>query len=117
MENRKEEIRVNWRTAVLLEDSDAAVWGHVCRIGKGRAVVRMDRNLSSGLRCRLVLALPKNDVAEPNCFVEADCIVSDSVHSMMQFHVTLDWLEMKGNGETLLQERLNAHKRMWVAAW
>lgn len=111
-----EEVRVSWRAAVLPRDGSPAIFGHLCRVGQSRAVVRMDRNLAPGQRCSLVMLLPKSDVDEPNRFVEADCIVSDVLHSRMQFHITLDWQELKGDGSELLQQRFGMHRQMWFAA-
>ena len=110
-------VRVSWRAAVLPGNGGAAMYGHLCRISKSKAVVRMDHNLSPGQRCNLVLMLPKRDASEPNHFVEGNCTVTATVLARMQFHVTFEWSEIKGNGETLLQERLGLHKQMWSAAY
>lgn len=110
------EVRVSWRAAVLLRDGSPAIYGHLCRVGLSRAVVRMDHNLAVGQRCALVMLLPKKDADEPSRFVEADCTISHVLHSRMQFHLTLEWQALKGDGADLLQERLGMHSQMWLAA-
>jgi hypothetical protein len=109
-----EGVRINWRAAVLPNDGKAAIYGRLYRLSKSKAEVLMDRNLMPGYRCNLVLMLPKSDPDEAHQFIEGRSVVSAAVLSSMQFRITLDWLEMKGNGETLLQERLSMHRQMWV---
>lgn len=112
-----DEVRVSWRAAVMPGNGGQVIHGYLCKIGKSMAVVRMDHNLPPGLHCMLVLLLPKNSVDEPARFVEARCIVSAVVLAQMQFHITFDWLEMKGDGEHMLQQKLGVHRRVWAEGW
>lgn len=111
MEN--EEIRVNWRAAIVPLDGNRAVYGHLSTVGKRRAVVKLDHNLMPGYRCNLALMLPKNTPDEMPQYIEGRGVVAASVHSATQFHITLDWLELKGNGESLLREHIGKYREVW----
>jgi hypothetical protein len=110
----EEEVRVNWRAAVVPANGGNPVFGYANKLGKSRATVRMDRNLPLGCQCELVLMLPKASVDAPNIFVEGESVVSASVLSEMQFHITFDWVELKGSGGALLAARLGKQKQLWA---
>jgi hypothetical protein len=111
----EEDIRVNWRAAIVPGGDERPIYGRVSSLGRKQIVVKTDYNLMPGLRCNLALMLPKYRADEPVQYIEGRCVVAISVLSAVstQFHLTLDVLEMQGNGQALLEERIKKYKEVW----
>jgi hypothetical protein len=111
----EEDIRVNWRAAIVPEDSTPPIYGRLSKLGRKRMEVRTDHNLMPGYRCNLALMLPKYRADEPVQYVEARCVVAISMLSAVssQFHLTLDVTEMRGDGDMLLEDRIKKYKEVW----
>lgn len=109
-----EDIRVNWRATIIVQGNGARViHGRLDRLGKGRVVIGADHNLSPGCRCYLALMLPKCSPNAASQIIQGRGVVSTSVLSSMQFHITLERLELEGNGEALLEEHIRMHGKRW----
>lgn len=108
-----DDIRVNWRAALLLDNGSQLVLGRLKRLGRGKAVVRADRNLRPGCRCDLALMLPKQSPDEPDRVVAGRGVVAHSILSSMQFHITLDRIELDGNGEAMVDEQIRQYGMVW----
>lgn len=108
-----EGIRVNWRAAIVLDNGKQVVHGRLQRLGKRRIVVGADCNLKPGYRCDLALMLPKLRPEEPDRIVEGRGVIALSVLSSMQFHITLERIELEGNGDALLNEHIMLHGKTW----
>src|SRR5512146_2645609 len=111
-----EGMRVNWRAAVVPLNGERAIYGRLSRLCRNRAVVVLDHNLPRGHRCNLALMLPKDSPSAPNRFVEGRGEVSATALSSMQFHITVKWLELDGEGVTLLEEQFRRHVHVWGKA-
>lgn len=109
----EEDICVDWRAAILLDNGRQVVHGRLRRLGRGRVVVRTDYNLKSGCRCDLALMLPKSRPEEPDRIVEGRGVVAHSVMSSMQFHITLERLELDGRGDQIVDEHIRIHGKVW----
>ena len=105
-----EEIAVNWRAAIFSSEGAPPIYGRVSKIGKGGAVVKVDHNLLPGHQCSLAVQLPKSKPDEAMQLVEGYGVVLVSVLSSAQFHVTLQSLQIKGNGKALLDEQIRKYK-------
>lgn len=108
-----EEIRVGWRAAIVPLSGDKVVHGRLSKVGKHKAVVKADSNLPPGHRCELALMLPKSSPDEVAQFIEGRGVVTTSVLSAQQFHITLDWVELRGNSESLLREHIGKYREIW----
>ncbi|HZW26058.1 MAG TPA: hypothetical protein VFF26_11290 [Gallionella sp.] len=109
----EEDICVDWRAAILLDNGRRVVHGRLRRLGRGKAVVRADCNLKPGYRCNLALMLPKSRPEEPDRIVEGRGVVAYSVMSSMQFHITLERLELDGRGNEMVDEHIRLHGKVW----
>lgn len=109
----EEDIRVNWRAAILLDDGRQVVHGRLKRLGRGKVVVRTDCNVKPGRRCDLALLLPKSRPEEPDRVVEGRGVVALSVMSSMQFHVTLERIELDGCGDAMVDEHIRMYGQVW----
>ncbi|MFA6014796.1 MAG: hypothetical protein WC742_06980 [Gallionellaceae bacterium] len=107
------EIRVSWRAAIVPLSGNTIVHGRLSMLGKRKAVVKADRNLPPGHRCELALMLPKNSPDDVVQFIEGRGVVTRSVLSAEQFHITLDWVELRGNSESLLKEYIGKYRALW----
>lgn len=111
-----EGIRVNWRAALLAENGQRTIHGRLIRLFKSRMVVEADQNLPSGYPCRVVLMYPKNRKDEADQFIEGSCVVANSVMSAMRIHITLERVQVQGEGEILLNKHIDKHNAMWKRA-
>lgn len=111
----EEDVRVNWRAALVPEDHTPPIYGRLSKLGRRRMEVRVDHNLMPGYRFNLALMLPRYRADEPVQYVEARCVVAISMLSAVtsQFHLTVDVTEMMGNGDALLEERIKKYKEVW----
>ncbi|HEX5339157.1 MAG TPA: hypothetical protein VFW53_12035 [Gallionella sp.] len=109
----EEGIRATWRAAVVPGNSEQPVYGNLSWIGRRSAVVRMDHNLAAGQRCTLALMLPKHKAGMQPRFIEGSGVISLSVVRSMQFHITIDPLNLSGNGVDLLEEQIRLHGQIW----
>ena len=107
------EISVSWRAAIFSAEGAPPVYGHLRKIGKGKAEVKADCNLRPGQKCGLAVRLPKSNAAEITQYVEGQGVVEASVLSSSQFHIMLRSLEIKGDGKALLSEYIRKHKEVW----
>lgn len=108
-----EGICANWRVAIVPGGSERPIYGRLRLVSREQMVVKADHNLLAGRPCNIALMLPKSNVAEPARFVEGQGIIVRTVLSSAQFHILVDFLELKGNGKALLEERIKKHKEMW----
>lgn len=108
-----DEIVVTWRAAIVPKNGMQPMHGRLSKIGRGRAVMKMEHNLQPGDHCTLAVMLPKRHPEEPSQFFEGRGVVALSVLSAAHFYVTLEKLKLAGNGEALLRERIESHRQVW----
>lgn len=108
-----DEIVVTWRTAIVPANGKQPIHGRLSKIGRSRAVIKMDCNLKPGDQCSLTVMLPKSSPAEPVQFVEGRGVVTLSVMSAAHFYVTVEKLKLDGNGAFLLNKRIEMHRQVW----
>lgn len=100
------EMLVSWRAVIFAEKETQSICGQLSKIGKDRAVVSVERNVLPGSRCTLSVSLPKPGEDGKTQYLEAQGIVAISVQRAMTFHLTLRQLELKHDGESLLNDYL-----------
>ncbi|HEX5364344.1 MAG TPA: hypothetical protein VFW59_08730 [Gallionella sp.] len=108
----EQDIRLNWRAAIVLDNGRQVVHGRLQRLGRKKVVVCADHNLSPGYRCNLAVMLPKSRADETGIVVEASATIAASVLSAMQFYITLDRVTFEGRAQALLDERLRILGKM-----
>jgi hypothetical protein len=105
------EIRVNWRAAIMFGSNGNVLQGRAQRIGRSKALISVDRNLSTGGHCELALMppreLPNGDAPQVRGRAEILC----SVLAADMFQITVRWLDMDENSKRLLEEKLQSAAR------
>lgn len=109
----EEEIRVSWRAAVVPQDGGTPIYGRLGKVGWKQAVVKLEVNLRPGQHCNLALMPPKLSPQEAARFIEGRGVVQTTVYSASHFHVTVSWLELLGDGVSIMEEQIRRHARMW----
>jgi len=104
------EILVNWRAVITSSNGAPPIHGRLSKIGKGKALVKVDHDLPMGYRCSLAVQLPQDSADEESQFVEGQGVVASSEMTASHFHITLHALEINGNGKELLNARFKKHK-------
>ena len=95
------------------EGGGEPIFGFSSRVGKHRAVVKTDRHLPSGYRCKLTLMLPKERVHDELRIVEVPGSVTASVLNATQFNLILNLQHNRWSDELLLGECIRQHQQTW----
>lgn len=109
-------IRVNWRAAIIPPQHERPLYGRLAWVGRRRALVKMEHNLPVGLSCRLVLMLPKKAPDEVGQFVDGSCVVKHAILNGEYFCIELHWQNIAGDGNRLLEEQIRHYHGMWKGA-
>jgi hypothetical protein len=103
-----EGIRANWRAAILSSRGEPQIFGRISRLSLYRVEATIPHGLLPGSHCHLVVMLPRAGQDVARRVIEGRCTVSSSAPAPSggQFHITLEWLEMLGDGEAILRDCL-----------